>query len=160
MYPDSNLHLNRETDDTIYFFETAYSPLCSWSAHSVYVWGRRFPTVEHAYHWRKHRDTAPDVAELIAAAHSPWMALQIEHWNKHLRTPEWGDIKVGMMRELLQAKSAQNEDVRQCLRRSGNKRLVENSPWDDFWGCGADGTGRNMLGELWMEIRSGYQASA
>ena len=160
MYPPSDLQLNLETEDRIYFFETAYGPLSNWSAHAVSIWGQRFPSLEHGYHWRKFRDTAPEVAAAILQAGSPWMAMRIERWNKADRTPDWQDVKVAVMRELVQAKSAQNEDVRLCLAASGSKRLVENSPYDDFWGCGADGNGRNMLGELWMEVRTQLQASA
>jgi predicted NAD-dependent protein-ADP-ribosyltransferase YbiA (DUF1768 family) len=40
------------------------------------------------------------------------------------------------------------------LRESGHEDIVEDSPTDYFWGEGADGTGQNMLGKLWMKIRA------
>jgi predicted NAD-dependent protein-ADP-ribosyltransferase YbiA (DUF1768 family) len=30
---------------------------------------------------------------------------------------------------------------------------VENSPIDYYWGCGADGSGKNNLGLILMEVR-------
>jgi hypothetical protein len=30
---------------------------------------------------------------------------------------------------------------------------VENSPTDDYWGCGAHGGGRNKLGKILMSVR-------
>jgi predicted NAD-dependent protein-ADP-ribosyltransferase YbiA (DUF1768 family) len=30
---------------------------------------------------------------------------------------------------------------------------VENSPIDYYWGCGKDGSGKNKLGQILMEVR-------
>jgi N-glycosidase YbiA len=57
------------------------------------------------------------------------------------------------MRELLHAKAAQNNDVQECLRRTGTKQIIENSPWDSYWGCGPNGNGKNMTGKILMEVR-------
>ena len=32
--------------------------------------------------------------------------------------------------------------------------LVENAPNDYYWGCGKDGSGKNMLGQLLMKLRA------
>jgi N-glycosidase YbiA len=40
------------------------------------------------------------------------------------------------------------------LQKSGTEDIIEDSPDDYFWGEGADGSGQNMLGRLWMKIRS------
>ena len=40
------------------------------------------------------------------------------------------------------------------LLATGDKELVENAPGDYYWGCGADGSGRNMLGRILMELRA------
>ncbi|HSH31731.1 MAG TPA: hypothetical protein VK963_03650 [Candidatus Saccharimonadales bacterium] len=53
MYPDSSQNLNCETDQTVYFFTTTFDPISNWSAHQVKIWGKTFPTVEHAFHYRK-----------------------------------------------------------------------------------------------------------
>lgn len=57
------------------------------------------------------------------------------------------------MTELLRAKVEQNEDVRECLLKTDKKQLIENSPWDSFWGCGPDGKGQNWSGKILMEIK-------
>jgi predicted NAD-dependent protein-ADP-ribosyltransferase YbiA (DUF1768 family) len=36
---------------------------------------------------------------------------------------------------------------------TGTEELIEDSPVDYYWGCGADGSGKNMLGKLLMELR-------
>lgn len=154
MYPDGNQNLNYETDDTVYFFTTAYEPLSNWSAHQIKVWGHTFPTAEHAFHYRKFSETAPELAAKIKNAVSPWAAMQIERANKSKRRSDWQEVKVSIMREIIQAKVDQNDDVKTCLLKTKNKRIVENSPWDDFWGIGPDGKGQNVLGKILMDIRN------
>jgi predicted NAD-dependent protein-ADP-ribosyltransferase YbiA (DUF1768 family) len=36
---------------------------------------------------------------------------------------------------------------------TGDEEIIENSPIDSYWGCGADGQGKNMLGKILMETR-------
>ncbi len=57
------------------------------------------------------------------------------------------------MEEILHAKAEQHEDVCEILKKTGVRTIVENSPIDDFWGCGSDGKGKNIVGSLWMKIR-------
>jgi ribA/ribD-fused uncharacterized protein len=153
MYPDSSKNLNYGTDDAVYWFSTPYEPLNNWSAHVVKIWGKTFPTVEHGYHWRKFSETASGIAEEILAAPSPWAAMQIERQHKGKRRKDWEEVKVGIMTELIRAKAAQNEDVREMLLKTGTKRIVENSPWDDFWGIGPNGDGQNQVGKILMQVR-------
>jgi ribA/ribD-fused uncharacterized protein len=37
---------------------------------------------------------------------------------------------------------------------TGDEEIVEDSPIDSYWGCGADGKGQNNLGKILMEVRS------
>jgi hypothetical protein len=41
----------------------------------------------------------------------------------------------------------------------GDRELIEDSWRDDFWGWGPHRNGKNMLGKLWMEIRSELRAA-
>lgn len=153
MYPDQSLNLSKQTDDTTYFFSHGLDPLNNWSAHTVKIWDKTFPSVEHGFHYRKFTETAPEIAEEVIAAPSPWAAMQVERKHKDKRRKDWQDVKVGVMTELVRAKVAQNEDVRDCLLATGNRKIVENSPWDAFWGMGDDGNGQNQMGKIWMQLR-------
>jgi predicted NAD-dependent protein-ADP-ribosyltransferase YbiA (DUF1768 family) len=42
---------------------------------------------------------------------------------------------------------------REMLLSKANEEIVENSPVDYYWGCGADGSAKNMLGIILMEVR-------
>ena len=58
------------------------------------------------------------------------------------------------MREALQAKFTQHPALRELLLRTAHRRLIEHTRNDRYWGDGGDGTGRNRLGALLMELRT------
>ena len=37
---------------------------------------------------------------------------------------------------------------------TGDSKLVEHTENDDYWGDGGDGSGKNMLGRILMEVRT------
>lgn len=43
-------------------------------------------------------------------------------------------------------KFKQNEDLRQKLLATGDKKIVEHTEEDAYWGDGGDGSGLNRLG--------------
>ena len=57
------------------------------------------------------------------------------------------------MKKALVAKFTQHDGLRQLLVGTGKRKLVERSPYDTFWGDGGDGSGKNQLGKLLMEVR-------
>jgi ribA/ribD-fused uncharacterized protein len=155
MYPDSSEGLNKETDDTVYFFTVPFEPLNNWSPHRVSIWNNNFSTSEHAFQWKKFSEVEPSIATDILNAESPYVVFKITQANKDKQPKNWIDIKVGIMEEILRAKFAQHEDVRDALKRTGNRRIAENSPVDSFWGLGPNKDGLSMLGNIWMKIRDG-----
>lgn len=76
--------------------------------------------------------------------------------------PDWSQVKVEVMKEVLLAKVHQNPIIASKLEATGDAALVEHNPVkgrDAFWSDDHDGTGLNMLGKLWMEIRSELQSN-
>ncbi|MES2463664.1 MAG: NADAR family protein, partial [Armatimonadota bacterium] len=69
-----------------------------------------------------------------------------------LRT-DWNEVKEDVMRRALQAKFATHVSLRELLLSTGSEEIVENAPGDAYWGIGRDGTGKNRLGFLLMELR-------
>lgn len=45
------------------------------------------------------------------------------------------------MYKALKAKFSQNNDIRDKLLQTSNRMLVEDSPYDAYWGIGSDKTG-------------------
>lgn len=147
-----------DTDERVCFYEQDFYPLSNFSAFNVLWKGYRFDTSEHVYHWEKFQGDWY-VPGLILAAPSAHAAFKIAEEHKECRRPDWDDVKVDIMREILRAKVQQHEYVRRKLLATGERELVENSWRDPFWGWGPNKNGLNILGKLWMEIRSELRAA-
>jgi ribA/ribD-fused uncharacterized protein len=112
-----------------------------------------YPTVEHGYQSQKFVDLDHELADRIAAAPSAHEALMLARANPDKIAPDWHEIKVDVMEELLICKLLQHEYVRRKLLQTGERRIVEDSPTDSFWGWGPHHNGENNLGKLWMKLR-------
>ena len=66
---------------------------------------------------------------------------------------DWESVKVGIMRDVVRAKFTQHDDIRQILLSTGDAKIVEHTENDSYWGDGGDGSGKNMLGRILMEVR-------
>ncbi|WKZ26776.1 MAG: NADAR family protein [Candidatus Paceibacterota bacterium] len=157
MYPKSNKDLNKETDNAVYFFTPAFHPLDNFSAHVINIWDKEFSTAEHAFQWKKFSETDAEIADKILEAKSPHLVKEISDANKSNQPSDWHDRKVSVMEEILKAKAEQHKDVREILKKTGNKEIIENSPVDNFWGIGPEGDGENMVGKIWMKIRDDFK---
>lgn len=136
----------------IKFYTPKFYVFNNFSAHAVEFRGKLYPTCEHAYQAAKCTD--PGGQEEIRCARSPLLAkILANEMYMAAKDPDWQSMKVAVVEEILRAKLAQHPEAQQALRESGREDIVEDSPTDYFWGEGADGSGQNMLGKLWMKIR-------
>jgi ribA/ribD-fused uncharacterized protein len=142
-----------DTAERVRFYEHDFYPLSNFSAFTLEWKDRRFDTSEAAYHWEKFVGKPP-LMTAIQYAPSAHEAFKVAERNKVFRRPDWDDVKVGIMRDILRAKVDQHEYVRRKLLATGTRELVEDSWRDDFWGWGPNRDGQNMLGKLWMELRA------
>ena len=69
--------------------------------------------------------------------------------------PDWEDVKVGIMEEIVRAKFTQNEYLKWRLIATGDAYLEEGNTWHDTcWGVDAKtGEGQNHLGRILMKVR-------
>ena len=75
--------------------------------------------------------------------------------RKILLRADWEEIKLKVMKWVLEEKFAQNFDLFTKLRATEGIELIEDNTWGDtFWGV-CNGKGKNWLGELLMLIRDG-----
>jgi ribA/ribD-fused uncharacterized protein len=143
-----------DTPDRVCFYEQDFYVLSNFSSFQVFVFGYRFDTAEHAYHWKKFEESNHCAALLIRTATSAHDAFNLGQKYKGQERPDWNAVKCDVMLEILRAKVAQHEYVRRKLLATGDRELVENSWRDDFWGWGPNRDGQNMLGKLWMKVRA------
>lgn len=82
--------------------------------------------------------------------------------KKVLLRPDWERVKLGLMKEIVTAKFAQNEDMLQQLIATGSMTLTEGNMWNDtFWGVSLKtGKGENHLGRILMEVRAALGGEA
>lgn len=67
--------------------------------------------------------------------------------------PDWEDVKVDEMRNIVRAKFSQNPELAEKLIQTGDAYLEEGNTWGDrTWGT-VNGSGQNLLGKILMETR-------
>lgn len=123
--------------------------------------GVEYPTSEHAYQAGKPRKAA--VRDWLMAAPSPSLLAMAAHglyvWDIN---PDWSKIKFDRMKQVLLAKFTQHMDLAKFLLSTGDARLVESATVDNavnrLWGE-VNGVGKNMLGNLLMEVRTELRAA-
>jgi ribA/ribD-fused uncharacterized protein len=114
-----------------------------------------YPTSEHAFQCAKA--ARPDGFKYILDAPTPGMA-KLRGRQVPLK-PDWEEIKVDVMKNVLRAKFSPGLVViNSCairLHQTGEEELIEGNTWGDtFWGQCPLGNGENMLGKLLMKVRS------
>ena len=112
-----------------------------------------FPTVEHYFQAAK-TDTMQDYLA-IARAKTPGESKRLGR-RVHLRS-DWEQVKDQVMLDALRKKFSIPE-LRRLLIATGDSQLIEGTTWhDNYWGsCSCNGCqnkGRNMLGQLLMQVR-------
>lgn len=137
----------------VFFYENDFYILSNFSAFNLRWRGLTFPTSEHAYHWEKFRGN-PIVQDYILGSNSAHEAFRIAQEYKPSRRKDWENVKVMIMKEILREKMYQHEYVKRKLLVTGSRELIEDSWRDDFWGWGGNKNGENIMGKLWMELRS------
>jgi ribA/ribD-fused uncharacterized protein len=116
----------------------------------VHIDDKDWPTTEHYYQAQKFTESA--VKEHIRRMRTPREAFNFGRGHRIDRS-DWNEIKEDIMRIALFHKFDQHQDLREKLLSTGNKRLVEHTSRDSYWGDGGDGKGKNRLGNLLMEVR-------
>lgn len=130
----------------VMYFYSKHSFLSNFYPAGFRIEGRRYATAEHYFQSQKTTDSKWQ--EKIRLARSPLMAKRMGRYVG-IRS-DWEQVKEQVMYKGLQAKFA-NPIMCAALLRTGNAKLVEDSPYDFYWG-GRNG-GQNRLGVLLMRLR-------
>lgn len=112
-----------------------------------------YPSVEHAYQASKtlSRAARMKVREAPTAGEAKRLGREL------VLRRNWEQIKLGMMKGLLEIKF-NSVELKAKLLATGDRELIEGNTWGDrYWGvCG--GKGENHLGKLLMEVRASYRS--
>ncbi len=140
----------------ITLFKGQYAFLSNFFSCSIVFENQVYPSVEHAFQAAK--TLIPMLRKEIQCAESPTEAKKL---GRALTSrPDWEDIKVQVMTDLIREKFSVHSDLQDKLIKTGSEYLEEGNYWhDNFWGscvcsnCG-NTRGENMLGKILMSYRS------
>jgi N-glycosidase YbiA len=137
----------------IYFYSAKdqYGGFSNFSKHAFELEGMLWPTSEHYFQAQKFDDK--DYQEKIRACSSPMIAARLGRSRRVPIRADWEEIKVGIMHKAVVAKFKSHPELIQLLLSTGQEEIVEQTTKDYYWGCGTNGTGKNMLGKILMRIR-------
>jgi ribA/ribD-fused uncharacterized protein len=65
--------------------------------------------------------------------------------------------KLDVMRAALRYKFNHHPSLIHLLLSTKDEEIIERTTDDLFWGCGSNGSGLNLLGQLLMELREIYR---
>lgn len=142
----------------IRFYETnkPYGCFSNFADFVVEIDGLIWPTSEHYFQAMKFTDVA--YRETIRSAPKAFEAARLGRDRSQPVQDDWNEAREAVMRKALKAKFEQHDDLRAILVSTNGALIVEHTANDAYWGNGGDGSGRNRLGELLMEVRDSYSA--
>lgn len=141
---------------TIFFYKVQdpYGCFSNFSRHSIDLQGQTWPTSEHYYQAQKYQGTPhQDLCDQIRQAPTPEAAAALGRNPMYAVQSDWEAIKPEIMYRAVRTKFLMHGAIQAELLGTGEELIVENSPLDAYWGCGADGKGHNQLGKILMQVR-------
>ena len=135
---------------TIYFYTVAdeYGVFSNFSRHGFELDGKYWKTSEHYFQAMKFEGT--ELEDKVREARSPKEAARLGRRRDFPLRKDWETIKDDVMRRAVTKKFEKHEELANLLRSTADSDIVENAPSDYYWGCGKDGSGKNMLGKILM----------
>jgi ribA/ribD-fused uncharacterized protein len=98
--------------------------------------------------------------ETIRCADHPKKARKLGRNRFRSIRKDWRDVKVVYMTRAVYTMCRTYPDIATKLLTTGSNRLVENSQYDYFWGCGRDRRGDNHFGKVLMNVRDKLHTEA
>jgi ribA/ribD-fused uncharacterized protein len=135
-----------------YRVDEPYGCFSNFSRHPIVLDGVEWPTSEHYFQAQKFAGTPH--AEEVRNAKTAMRAAELGRERHRPLRADWEAIKDDAMRTAVRAKFTQHADVREILLGTGDEHLIEHTANDSYWADGGDGSGRNMLGRILMEVRA------
>ena len=140
------------TQILFYDLNHLYGEFSNFSRHPVELSGLSWPTTEHYFQAQKFAGTPH--AEEVRRQPSPMLAARMGRRRDLPLRPDWEAVKDEVMLEALRAKFSQHQELRELLIGTADAELTEHTANDSYWADGGNGSGRNRLGELLMEVRA------
>lgn len=134
-----------------YNLEDAYGCFSNFAPYPTTLKGKLWPTSEHYFQAQKFVGTEHE--EAIRLAKSPMIAARMGRSRRRPLRHDWEEVKDDIMWEAVLAKFTQHAGLRETLLGTGGALLVEHTRNNSYWGDDGDGQGKNMLGQILMQVR-------
>lgn len=125
-----------------------YSFLNNFYPSTIFIDGKSYQTVEHAY--QAHKAPTLSEHEIIRCAADSMEAKRLG--RAMILPPDWDDKRVEMMKTFVR-KKFENPLLRELLKGTGDATLIHDNRFNDrFWGV-CRGSGENWLGRILEGLR-------
>ena len=150
--------MNDACEKIICFYRVndAYGCFSNFAPYPIVIDGKRWPTSEHFFQGQKFAGTPSE--DVIRNLESPMEAAKRGRDRSLPLRKDWEEVKDDLMRQAVGEKFRQHAELREVLLSTGNAVLIEHTKNDSYWADGGDGSGKNMLGIILMELRSELQS--
>lgn len=152
----------RVTDTHVFFWGSVFS---NWYPCIFIYFEERFNNSEQAFMWEKANFFGDEeMSSAILKETNPRYAKAFGRKVKGFNVEQWMINSFMYMVAVNYAKFTQNQDLKEILLSTGDRVLVEASPYDKIWGIGLQQDddrcldenqwqGMNLLGRALMEVR-------
>lgn len=155
----SEINNNLEIDNVIKFYDSNQSyyqftnfypaPITMTVNGQTFV----FPTSEHYYQAMKYANDSNWQSHILTIISNPLPRSAFEYTRKNVFDQSFHSKKDKVMYDAVFAKFTQHPNLAKILKSTKTYTLIEDSPFDSYWGIG-NGTGQNKLGKILMAVRS------
>lgn len=129
-----------------YSVDGDFGAFSNFAPYPITIAKKRWPTSEHYFQAQKFVD--PQDQERVRSARTPSLAAREGRDRRKQLRRDWESVKISVMRQAVEAKFRQHDDLCALLLSTGDAELIEHTEADDFWGDAGDGSGRNTLGRI------------
>lgn len=128
---------------------SGYPFLSNFHPSTIYIDGKSYKTIEHAY--QAHKTLVEAERDVVRSAKTPAEAKKLGR-SVQMR-PDWDTVKVDLMRTFVR-KKFESPFLAHLLINTNDAELIYGNTWNDrFWGV-CRGAGQNWLGVILMEVRA------
>lgn len=133
-----------------------YGWMSNFAKYPIVIDGKVYPTSEHYFQAQKYTHV-PEYYEQIRTAPNPTIAKRLGGTRSGTRKiplrANWEKIKNNVMKHVVTVKFTSYPELKEKLLATGNSPIAEHTANDNYWADGGDGSGKNMLGIILMEVR-------
>ncbi len=148
LFPDLDedaLFLSRSNED---------EPLGTHILNCFELEGYEWPSIEHYYQAMKFQHSSPLHFEKIRQAKTAKQARRLGRSRFHKIRKDWAQVRRVVMTRAVYTCCRSHPGLSQGLLDSGERKILENSQYDYYWGCGRDRRAENVYGKVLMDVRS------